>query len=74
MNLKAISAALAAAVLAVGMTACHRDNAGAGSSSSQYGKKSGSAATGSTSSPSSPSSSGSSSSSSNPSGASGNSK
>jgi hypothetical protein len=57
MNLKTVSAALAAVVLAVGMTACHRDNAGAGSSSDQYGKKSGSAASGSSS--SSPSSSGS---------------
>ena len=50
MNLKTVSAALAAVVLAVGMTACHRDNAGAGSSSNQYGKRSGSAATGSSSS------------------------
>jgi hypothetical protein len=66
MNLKTVSAALAAAVLAVGMTACHRDNAGAGSSADQYGKRSGSAASGSSSSspssPSSPSSMGSSSS------------
>jgi len=50
MNLKPVSAAFAAVVLAVGMTACHRDNAGAGSSSNQYGKRSGSAATGSSSS------------------------
>ena len=49
MKLKTITAALTAAVLAVGMTACHR-NAGTGSSSDQYGKKSGSAATGSSSS------------------------
>jgi len=50
MRLKTITAALTAAVLAVGMTACHRDNAGAGSSSDQYGKRSGSAASGSSSS------------------------
>ena len=69
MNLKTVSAALAAVVLAVGMTACHRDNAGAGSSSNQYGKRSGSAATGS-----SVDSSSSSSGQSAPAGASGNSK
>ena len=58
MNLKTITAALTAAILAVGMTACHRD-AGTGSSASdQYGKRSSSAASGSSSStPSSPGSS-----------------
>ena len=75
MNLKTVSAALAAAVLAVGMTACHRDNAGAGSSANQYGKRSGSAATGSSSTtPSSPSGTDSSSSQPAPGGASGSSK
>ena len=71
MNLKTVSAALAAALLAVSVTACNR-NAGTGSSASdQYGKRSGSAATGSSpSSPSSPSGSmGSSSSKQAPSGA-----
>lgn len=53
MNVKTLTGALTAAVLAVGMTACHRDNAGAGSSSDQYGKRSGSAASGSSSSGSS---------------------
>src|SRR5258706_9739800 len=58
MNLKTITAALTAAILAVGMTACNR-NAGTGSSASdQYGKRSGSAASGSSSpTPSSPGSS-----------------
>ena len=58
MKLKAITAALTAAILAVGMTACNR-NAGSGSSASdQYGKRSGSAASGSSSpTPSSPGSS-----------------
>ena len=56
MKLKAITAALTAAVLAVGMAACNR-NAGTGSSADQTSKRSGSAAGGSTapSSPSSPS-------------------
>ena len=59
MNLKTITAALTAAILAVGMTACNR-NAGTGSSASdQYGKRSGSAASGSSSSGSSMGSSGS---------------
>ena len=49
MKLKTITAVVTAAVLAVGMTACNR-NAGSGSSSDQYGKRSGSAATGSSSS------------------------
>ena len=65
MNLKTITAVVTAAVLAVGMTACNR-NAGSGSSSDQYGKRSGSAATGSSGSSSSGQSA--------PSGASGNSK
>ena len=65
MNLKTITAVVTAAVLAVGMTACNR-NAGSGSSSDQYGKRSGSAATGSSGSSSSGQS--------DPSGASGNSK
>lgn len=49
MKLRTLTAALTAAILAVGMTACNR-NAGSGSTSDQYGKKSGSAATGSSSS------------------------
>ena len=74
MKLKTLTAALTAAILAVGMTACNR-NAGSGSSSDQYGKKSGSAATGSSSSTPSPSGSmGSSSSKASPGGSSSGSK
>ena len=56
MNMKTLTAALTAAVLAIGLAACNRDNAGAGSSADPSKSRSatGSAAGGS-SSPSSPS-------------------
>ena len=44
MKLKTLMAALTAATFALGMTACNRDNAGAGSSTSQQSKRSGTAA------------------------------
>ena len=74
MRLKAITAALTAAFLAVGMAACNRDNAGAGSSARpDMTKQRGSAAGGSSApaSPSSPSSLSSPSSPSSPSGSAG---
>ena len=50
MTFKTVTAALAAAILAVGMTACNRDNnAGAGSSADQRSKSSSPAGSGASS-------------------------
>jgi hypothetical protein len=48
-TIKTLTAALAAAVLAFGMSACNRDNAGAGSSADQRSKSSSPAGSGASS-------------------------
>ncbi len=56
MTIKALTTVLTASLLALSLTACNRDNAGAGSSAKQDRSSPGSAASGSSSSPTSPSS------------------